>query len=123
MTAHTDNPKVDVAVFKWYAPNSDIDGAPTKIETATEPIEGSFTSSQIVNEVGEWTIVVTFKNQAGTPIYQDSTTKVKFVMIGVGLDVFQAPEYPILGTAGITIAVFAALAVVKRKESTAKFHF
>jgi hypothetical protein len=121
LTAQTSNGQVDQVVFQWYAP-SYVSGPPTYTDTVT-PASGSATSSYVVTEKNEWTVDVTFKRADGGKIYQDLDTKIKKVTIGVELDVFPLPEYPMLGTAGIAIAVFAALAVVKRKEVMAKFPF
>ena len=114
MSAATSNDKVNTVVFTWYAPGMYPAGPAALNVTDNTPDDG-FTSSSAVDTKGEWTIVATFeRTEVGgavlKPIWQTNR------QVSVNGNVFVLPEYPLIGAAGVTVAMSLALLVFKRKQ-------
>jgi hypothetical protein len=114
MTAGTSNILVNTVVFEWYAPGDYPAGPIAYTSTDSTPSDG-FTSSLSVSANGEWTVVATFGRVLlgqDKIIYADPITW----HFSVGNTFFVVPEYPLIGSAGVFIAMLLGLIVFKRKE-------
>lgn len=115
MTATTSNAAVDVVEWAWYAPGSYPAGPATYTSTDATPSDG-FTSSEVLSTAGYWTIVATFKNSAGTPIYVDTPTGTLTYSVLVVVTVNVVPELPLIGTAGAAVAMVGGLVFIKKRK-------
>ena len=113
VTATTTDTSITDVVFIWR----NAEGIEQWRETV-QVIAGQAQSLGQPDSPGDWGVQALF-------IGPDGTTKqnVEEVVSIKATSFFLAPEYPVIGTAGIAIAVFAALVVVKRKEVMAKLPF
>jgi hypothetical protein len=113
MTATTDNSFVNTVVFTWIAP----DGTPVDTQTDSTPSDG-FTSSYVVNTVGQWTVTATFERIDSNGVLKP------IVLTGMVYQIdanppetfFVLPEYPVIGAVGIAVPMALALLVFKRKQ-------
>jgi hypothetical protein len=108
VTATTDDPTVTSVVFIWK--NA------AKIEqwrVEVTVVSGEAQSSGEPNSIGDWGVQALFRDGTGQTIqYVTNVVAIRATSFNV------VPEVPILGTAGITFALVAALGVhVKRKNS------
>lgn len=117
MTAETSNTAVNTVVFNWYAPGNYPNGPVAFTSTDSDGSDG-FTSTYVVNSPGQWTVNCTFERwytvgggQVQKYIYDESVLTVTTLT-----NIFVLPEYPLIGTAGIGVAMLLALLVFRKKQ-------
>lgn len=123
VTATTDNSLVNTVIFTWYAPDGSVAYTSTNNSPSISSGVKSFTSNSVIATQGNWKVSAEFENVktlagGGTrlkPIY-DCT-----LSLTVQTSFFALPEYPLIGTLGVGIAMILALAVVRRKEISNQF--
>lgn len=120
LTATTSNTEVTTVVFTWYAPGdwdavNNLPIGPYAYNTTdSDKADGGFTSSNPVDEPGIWTVVATFeKIEVGGSVLKPIwglTTQVE-----AKTNFFVLPEYPLIGSAGVFVAMGLGLLLFKRK--------
>jgi hypothetical protein len=117
VTATTSNSKVNTVVFNWYAPGDYPSGPIAYTSTATS--SSGFTSSYVVTMLGQWTVTATFERWEtvfGGQFQKLIWNNPAEMTVTVSGNFFVLPEYPLIGTAGIGVAMLLALLVFRRKQ-------
>ncbi len=120
VTAQTTNSKVNTVVFTWYAPGDYPNGPVTYTSTDSTPNDG-FTSTFVVNTLGQWNVNATFENIQtlnGGSIQKYIYSNPSELSLTVNANFFVLPEYPLIGTAGVGIAMLLALIVFRKTRES-----
>jgi hypothetical protein len=115
LAATTSNSHVNTVVFKWYAPGDYPSGSAAFTSTDGSSADGfTSTNPDPIDKPGRWIVVATFEKMTSMglkPIEDDPV----IYQVDVNGDFFVLPEYPLIGSAGVFVAMGLGLLFFKRK--------
>ncbi len=107
ITATTNDEHAYKVLFVWTSPSYEFSTDPVPISS------GSASTTRTVDEEGEWTVTAVFLDKFNLKCFE-ITVPVAFRCIK--LFVHAVPEIPLIGTAGISLAMMAGLTYKLRKK-------
>jgi hypothetical protein len=113
LTASTDNPNVCSIQFYWLNPsNEPVAPFPDTIKKPDDASTFTATSMKSVDEQGQWNAYAIFLDRFGNECFRIALpVQCKEMALHV------VPEVPLLGTAGVSIAMILGLVYTKKRKA------